>query len=614
MSGRQAAWSAVLRQDVRVVLQVSDPDELVHVLQAAGADRGTPTGLVVSVGAGATGVRAVAGIAIGDITIGVSGDAVVPSIGAVESVVRPRWVWWDNEPVAVLAPNGVRPAACWDLGAVHRVLHGGWRSGPTHAWSAAHGLDPRRAPVLGQLDLGDGDSGDSGHPAVRADGHLRAEWVAGAWRDSAESAAAWAELVLRVHAAQQRRLEALRVAGDPHALARSESAAEMLCAELEHDGLPVDVDVATSLIAALAGPRPADEHEAQRRRAERDAAVLQHLSPGQQVDLRNPADVKSMLKRVGIDVPDTRAWRLEGLRGAHPVVEALLLWRKAERIATTFGYGWLDEHVGADHRLRGAWSGTDGAAGRMTAQAGLHNLPAELRPAVRADTGWVFVQADLGQIEPRVLAAVSGDRGLVQATAADDLYRPVADRLRVERAVAKVAVLAAMYGQTSGTAGQALAGMEAAYPVAMQFLRDADRAGRDSRELRTYGGRLIPMYVTSGERGQLSGVEAPDDRSTSAAVAGRGRYARNATVQGAAAELFKAWAATVRARLAGTDARIVLCLHDELLVHTPEGVADGVAALVSSCLDEASGRWFRGSGVRFVTDVQIVRSWADAKG
>jgi DNA polymerase I len=170
-----------------------------------------------------------------------------------------------------------------------------------------------------------------------------------------------------------------------------------------------------------------------------------------------------------------------------------------------------------------------------------------------------------------------------------------------------------MYGQTSGNAGQALKGRDQAYPVAMQFLRDADRAGRESRELRTFGGRLIPMWSTTPDPD-----EPVDDRSAAAAVASRGRYARNATVQGAAAELFKAWAATVRARLAGdadlSGSRIVLCLHDELLVHAPARVADRVASLMHACLDEASGRWFRGTGVRFVADVSVVQSWADAKG
>src|SRR6476659_9288326 len=113
----------------------------------------------------------------------------------------------------------------------------------------------------------------------------------------------------------------------------------------------------------------------------------------------------------------------------------------------------------------------------MTAQNGLHNLPTPLRPAVAAHPGHVLVRADLGQIEPRVLAVVSGDRTFADATRADDLYAPVASRLGVERPVAKVAVLAAMYGQRSGAAGEALKGLERTYPVAMGYLDAAYAAG-----------------------------------------------------------------------------------------------------------------------------------------
>jgi DNA polymerase-1 len=308
-----------------------------------------------------------------------------------------------------------------------------------------------------------------------------------------------------------------------------------------------------------------------------------------------------LLRRLGVDVPDTRAWRLEALRANHPAVEALLQWRKVERIATTFGHGWLDTHVAGDGRLRGEWSGSDGGAGRMTAGAGLHNLPSELRQVVVAEPGHVFVRADLGQIEPRVLAAISGDVGLRTATRADDLYSPIASRLRVERATAKVAVLAAMYGQTTGTAGQALRGMQAAYPTAIAFLDAAARAGEEGHDLRTYGGRLIRMG------------ELPDTGDYRSMAAARGRYARNAVVQGAAAELFKVWAVTVRSRGADLGARIVLCLHDELLVHVPEESANAAAQLVDDCLAEAAHRWHPTSGVRFVADIAVVRCWADAK-
>jgi len=300
-----------------------------------------------------------------------------------------------------------------------------------------------------------------------------------------------------------------------------------------------------------------------------------------------------------VDVPDTRAWRLRAFRDAHPLVAALLEWRKAERIATTYGYGWLDAHLGEDGRLRGTWTGSDGAAGRMTASGGLHNMPAVMRRAVVAGTGHVFVRADLGQIEPRVLAAVSRDRALAAATTADDLYAPVAEQLGVDRPTAKVAVLGAMYGQTTGHGAQALRRLTRAYPVAMRYLDEADRDAQAGRDLRTYGGRRVVMTAGGNE--------------TAARVAARGRYGRNALIQGAAAELFKMWAVTVRARGAPLGARIVLCLHDELIVHAPAEQGGATARLVDDCLQEAAARWAPGRGVRFISATSIVHRWSDAK-
>ena len=75
------------------------------------------------------------------------------------------------------------------------------------------------------------------------------------------------------------------------------------------------------------------------------------------------------------------------------------------------------------------------------------------------------------------------------------------------------------------------------------------------------------------------------ERDARRSAAARGRYARNAMVQGAAAELFKVWAVTVRARGASLGARIVLCLHDELLVHAPleQGRRGGAACRSTAC-------------------------------
>jgi DNA polymerase-1 len=563
--------------------------ELVASLREAGVNRGDLVALVVTPALGY-------GLAAAGRAWTVPGAAA--EVGRADEALRPRWVTWSGQAAARLAAAGVRLATCWDIAAAHRLLFGGWRADPALVWARLHGLDTDAMPASGPLDLFGVDEGDGTDP-VAPDGHLRPAWTGGGWADRPDRIAAWAGLALAAAELQREALAGLTERPMALPTARAESTAELLCAELSADGLPMDRAVAERVLTSLIGPRPRSEAEAAALRAARDAEVLRHLPAGVTADLRSPVQLRTLLGRLGLDVPDTRAERLRALRDAHPIIGPLLEWRKAERIATTYGYGWLDQHLGADGRLRGAWTGSDGAAGRMTASAGLHNMPAALRPAVVAAEGHVFVRADLGQIEPRVLAAVTGDRALTAATGADDLYAPVAAQLGVDRPTAKVAVLGAMYGQTTGHGAQALRRLNTAYPVAMAYLDRADRAGQAGRDLRTYGGRLIVLT-------------AAEPRSSSRAAA-YGRYARNAMIQGAAAELFKVWAVTVRARAAPLAARIVLCLHDELLVHCPAEHAAAAARLVDDCLREAAQRWAPGCGVRFISDTAIVRSWSDAK-
>jgi len=511
---------------------------------------------------------------------------------------HPRWaVASAGTTLAPLVAAGTPIARSWDLAEAHRLLFGGWRADPAYLWACLRGLDPQGMPSGPQGDLFDfaarpgGPDPDPNGP-VDPSGHLRADAFRADPANTDTRLVRLAHWVRDVAISQHERLT--DVGPKAVSTAISESAAAILCLELQRDGLPVDRAAAERLIADAAGPRPTGPADAERIQRERDAAVLRHAPPGTVTDLRNPAQVRELLTTVGIDVPTTRAFVLERYRGVSPLVDALLRWRRQERIATTYGYRWLDEHVGADGRLRGAWTACDGAAGRMTAQNGLHNLPASLRGAVAAAPGDVFVRADLGQIEPRVLAVVSGDPVFAEATRSDDLYAPVAARLAAPRPVAKVAVLAAMYGQRSGSAGQALGDLERAYPVAMGLLDRAYDAGVQRRTLRTFGGRLIPLDVAADP-------------------GARGRFARNALIQGSAAELFKAWAATVRHTVAPLGGQVVLCLHDELLVHVPESAAHETAAAVTAALHDSARRWAGTDAVRFVADVSVIRTWDEAK-
>jgi DNA polymerase I len=569
--------------------------EALAALAAAGVGRGDLVGLALHPALGV-------GLAAGEHQHGFETHDPVAIIGPIERELRPRWVVWSLETAVTLARAGVRVATCWDLAAVHRIIYGGWRADPALVWAGIHDRPLDALPKLGPPDLFTPADPQPDSP-VSSEGYLKPAWVEGGWSESIGRLSRWADLALLVAAAQRQRL--LEMGERAVATARSESAAELLCAEMTVDGLPVDRKEMEGIIAASVGPRPRTEAESAELRSQRDREVLSHLPPGTAFDLRSAGQVKSLLASVGIDVPDTRAGRLREVRDRHPVVEALLTWRKAERIATTYGYAWLDTNVAADGRLRGEWTGSDGAAGRMTASVGLHNMPADMRDAVIAESGHVLVRADLGQIEPRVLAAVSGDAALARATQAEDMYAPVAAQLGVERAVAKVAVLGAMYGQTTGHGAQALRRLSSAYPVAMAYLDQADVAGQVGRDLRTHGGRLILMHV--GNANEMTEQVA---RSQAAA---RGRYGRNAMVQGAAAEFFKVWAATVRARAARLDARIVLCLHDELLLHVPDQHGEAAAQLLDDCLQESAVRWAPGGQVRFVADVAVIHRWSEAK-
>ena len=165
-----------------------------------------------------------------------------------------------------------------------------------------------------------------------------------------------------------------------------------------------------------------------------------------------------------------------------------------------------------------------------------------------------------------------------------------------------------MYGQTTGHGAAALAGLVREYPTAMGVLHTADEVAQGGHDL----------FTVSGRRIRMSGAVdvGSSDEATRSRAAARGRYGRNAVVQGAAAEFFKTWAALVRARVqVAWDARIVLCLHDELLVHTPEEAAGEVAAAVESSVDHVAAQWgpVAAADVRFAADVGIIRSWDEAK-
>ena len=308
-----------------------DDEDLVTRLRRAGVARGDLVGLVVSADLALGLAPAGGGWAVP------GGAGAGPALARADEELRPRWAVWSGETATRLVSCGVRLATCWDIAAGHRLLFGGFRADPGFAWARLRGLAAESVPAAGPPDLfglfgvsevpgaaGDGIGVGPGDDPVAPDGYLRPEWTGGGWADSPGRLAAWAELARTVASGQQDRLAAL--ADRPMAVptARSESAAELLCAELCADGLPMDRSLAEGVLASIIGPRPRSETEAMALRAARDEQVLRHAPPGVTADLRSPAQVRVLLGRIGVNVPDTRAWRLRELHDAHPLVAALL--------------------------------------------------------------------------------------------------------------------------------------------------------------------------------------------------------------------------------------------------------------------------------------------------
>lgn len=208
----------------------------------------------------------------------------------------------------------------------------------------------------------------------------------------------------------------------------------------------------------------------------------------------------------------TRRWELEELD--HPAVEPLIQYKKLYRIWTAHGWSWLQDWV-RDGRFRPEYQPGGTVSGRWTTNGGgALQIPKVIRQAVVADDGWRLVVADADQMEPRVLAAISRDRGLMEVAGHDgDLYTALSDRaFHGDRDHAKIALLGAIYGQTSGDGLKNLAALRRRFPLAVAYVDDAAKEGEEGRLVRTWLGRTSPCGRR--ERGRRrSGYPAGERRA-----------------------------------------------------------------------------------------------------
>ncbi|WP_433500561.1 bifunctional 3'-5' exonuclease/DNA polymerase [Sphaerimonospora sp. CA-214678] len=514
------------------------------------------------------------------------GPARVPDLARavreLEAGLRPRWVWAEARDVyPALLARGVRLSRCHDVALTEALLtaaegrvDGHRTEDPRgHRTAAVHGRGPWQGT---QASLFEPD-GEAGPP-------------------EAERAA----LVAEAFAEQRSRIGRTADAGRFRLLVAAESAGALIAAEMSHDGMPWRTDVHDALLTELLGPRPVHGM-----RPARLQALADEISAafGHPVNPDSPQQIVKAFRGLGIMISSTRSYVLKQIE--HPVVEPLLRYKELARLHSFHGWTWADQWVSGgrfhpEYVVGGVVSGRWATSG-----GGALQIPKVMRRVVVADDGWSLVVADAAQLEPRVLAAMSGDRGLATAAGEIDLYAALAQAFGGSREAAKIAMLSAMYGGTSGDAPKLLAVMRQRFPRAYAFVEDAAKAGEEGRLVRSWLGRTCPP-PSARWRELVSGPEG------SRAARDRGRFTRNFVVQATAAE----WALALMAVLRGLlpePARLVFFQHDEVMVHCPADLADEARAAVGRAAEEATRLLFGPTPVRFPMVAAAVRCYADAK-
>jgi DNA polymerase I len=218
--------------------------------------------------------------------------------------------------------------------------------------------------------------------------------------------------------------------------AKVEEAGLTYVAEFEHRALPAVVWMSSAGV-----PIDVDGWREHARKSEAGAARLKDelntLAPenpdGKAWNVGSPQQVRKAAKLLGIDLPDTRDETLALYAKEHEFVSALRNFRKASKLATTYGAAWLENGSQEDGRIYASWRQLRAATGRMACDhPNLQNIPRSgpLRSYIRAPEGRVFVIADYSQIELRIAAKFSGDTEMLSSYAEDrDLHTLTAQSL-----------------------------------------------------------------------------------------------------------------------------------------------------------------------------------------
>ena len=318
----------------------------------------------------------------------------------------------------------------------------------------------------------------------------------------------------------------------------------------------------------------------------------------------------------------TDADTLESLRAYHPVIDNILEYRIYQKLNSTYAEGLL-KVIGPDGRIHSTFSQTETRTGRISSnEPNLQNIPirtelgSRLRQYFVARPGWVFLDADYSQIELRIMAHISGDEAMREAfRQGADIHRATASRLyqlppeevtpRMRSSV-KAVNFGILYGKGAFSLSRDLGvsvkeaddfikAYLGAYPKVKEYMDNIVAEGMEKGYVTTlYGRRRMLPELSSSNRNLRAQGE---------------RMALNTPIQGTAADIIKLAMVRVANRLEkeGLAARLILQVHDELIVECPESEAELAARLLKEEMESAASL-----SVPLTADVNQGKNWLEA--
>lgn len=320
----------------------------------------------------------------------------------------------------------------------------------------------------------------------------------------------------------------------------------------------------------------------------------------------------------------TSADVLESLKNQHPVVSMVLQYRTLSKLNSTYCEGLL-KVIGDDGRIHSSFNQTETRTGRISStEPNLQNIPVrtelgrEMRKFFTARESWVLVDADYSQIELRVLADISGDKNMIDAfknnqdihaiTASQVFNMPLDFVTGEMRSRAKAVNFGIVYGigayslakdigVTNKEAKNYIESYLKHYSGIDKYMHDVVEKAKDTGYVETVFGRRRYLPELSASNGMTRAFGE--------------RVARNAPIQGTAADIIKIAMIKVDKRLTeeNLEARLVLQVHDELIVECPSHESMRVAMILQEEMEKAVSL-----SVPLVADSAVGKTWYDAKG